>query len=228
MKASILLITAILSTQALSQISQSCMAYEEIRGNDYCDACYKSLVNTEEAGCLEMPTSYNCEVSFLESDLIPTCILCNKGFANDPIQKDISKECVATFTIPNCRYASYVHSSQSPQCVICENGKRPSARGKACIEPEEPFENCIWYFGYSTVPSCWKCAPGFTADYQLGYCVSDRWGGCTLSNQGTCMLCDGWNGFYMDQSGNCKKKDGGKVVFSRAYVGLFKSILKKL
>ena len=189
---------------------ENCLAYGIANEQKLCFICLNSIVNTNEAGCLDMPEEYNCvSTDYYGPDV--NCSYCKPNYANNFGAKELSKQCTPVENpIDNC--LAHFAKESSSGCMACSNSTIPSKNFDFC-EASTDFPNCEAVWRQEDELTCFICKKGFSLNYQ-GKCDPATVEGCFVANDaGDCTLCDGWHGYYMSRFGtNCEEKSGIKEL----------------
>ena len=192
---------------------EQCLSYGWVQGKKLCNLCFNSLVDTEKAGCLPMPESYNCVISEYSDTFGPQCSVCKADYYLSGNSENIATQCVkAEREIENCYYQ--ISQADRKGCYVCANYTWPSEDYSMCMGGGSPrLPHCKWTRRRrNNVLKCFQCEEGYYMDYgrtgDVGKCI--RYGrnyGCSSKDSwGSCSVCSGWNGFYMNRSGKCNKR----------------------
>ena len=170
---------ALMATSSIqSNADKSCLSYVPYEGKKFCVACYNSIPNTKEPGCVQDADKYHCELAIMSSraskaqngentDFDLGCLGCTEGYAYDLSSNKLEDACFKrTKTIDNC--INYVIDDQHKVtgCQICQNQMVPDDNFASC-QPSPPELKCDWGVNLGVFKFCARCI-GDMVNFYLG------------------------------------------------------------
>ena len=180
--------------------------------NNFCFTCYQTKLVSKQC----TTKTPNCDINFNGQE--DACGWCAVGYSYDYSTKTCTK---LTTPIANCRVG--ITFQKKNYCGLCQDSLAPSPDYTACLAPQTPIANCLWFaLGPKKGPYCFKCAAGYLSILGKSCMKTTALPGCLIggSQQKVCQMCDPWSGYgQVASGGGCTKGSGLQMTADDETIG---------